>query len=342
MIYPNFTQIHPVKIKNYRPVSIAVILLITALQTFAQPISSADKKALRLKEDTLKSLAANIVLDSMTAGRMISDSHFVKTLVRTLLIKNSFYYPLDSVRGVARIYAPDTSFRIITWNISFSDYYHRQKGVIQYKPVNGVSKFIPLRDYSEFTTGATDSVRYNYNWIGAVYYNMVKTTHRGKNYYTLFGIDYNVLRSNKKWIEVLTFNEKNEPVFGGPYFSFERDSIPKKPAFRYSIEYKKDAATLVNYIEDEKKILVDHLISETDQPELKWTYVPDGDYEGFAWENGKWIHIDKVFTFKLQDGQAPVGEQLMDNKGNKNEEKLNEKSKKNKTKDNRQPINYDN
>jgi hypothetical protein len=309
----------------------------------AQPVSNTDKKALKLKEDTLKVLAANIVLDSMTAGRMISDSHFVKTLVRTLLIKNSFYYPLDSVRGISKIYSPDTSFRIISWNISYSDYYHRQRGVIQFKPVNGVSRFIPLRDYSEFTTGAADSVRYSYNWIGAVYYNMVKTQFRGKNFYTLFGIDYNELRSNKKWIEVLTFNEKNEPVFGGPYFSFEKDSIPKKPAYRYSIEYKKDAATLVNFIEDEKKILVDHLISETDEPDHKWTFVPDGDYEGFVWENGRWLHIEKVFTFKLQDGQAPVGEQLMDNRGNRNEEKLMEKSKKNKTKENnKQPINYDN
>jgi hypothetical protein len=310
-----------------------MILLVCSGHLFAQPApSSSDKKQLKLKEDTLRTLSRNIVLDSNTAGRMISDSHFVKTLVRTLRIKNSFYYPLDSVIGVAKLYAPDTSFRIITWNISYSDYYHRQRGVIQFKPVNGVSKFIPLLDFSEFTTGAKDSVRSNRNWIGAVYYNMVKTQFNGKNYYTLFGIDYNELRSNKKWIEVLTFNERNEPVFGGPYFSFEKDSIPKPPAYRYSIEYKKDASTLVNFVEDEKKILVDHLISETDEPERKWTFVPDGDYEGFTWENGRWVHIEKVFTFKLQDGQAPVGEQLIDNRGNKNEEKLMEKSEKNKTK----------
>lgn len=321
--------------KNIRPLFLLIIIMMLVCSglLFAQPpISSSDKKQLKLKEDTLRSLSRNIVLDSNTAGRMISDSHFVKTLVRTLLIKNSFYYPLDSVLGISKLYSPDTSFRIITWNISFSDYYHRQRGVIQYKPINGVSKFIPLRDYSEFTTAASDSVRNNLNWIGAVYYNMVKTQHRGKNYYTLFGIDYNELRSNKKWIEVMTFNEKNEPLFGGPYFSFEKDSIPKPPAFRYSIEYKKDASTLVNFIEEERKILVDHLISETDEPERKWTFVPDGDYEGFTWENGRWIHIEKVFTFKLQDGQAPVGEQLMDNRGNKNEEKLMEKSEKNKTK----------
>jgi hypothetical protein len=335
-------KIQPVKNYLLKTLSVFLLAVVCYQQLPAQFISKAEQKLFMQKEDSLKFIARNIVLDSLTAGRMISDSLFVKTLVRTLLLKNSFYYPFDSVKGVSKLYAPDTSFRIITWNISYDDYYHRQRGVIQYRPVNGISRFLPLRDYSEFTAQAADSVRNRTNWIGAVYYNMVKTQHRGKNYYTLFGIDYHSLRSNKKWIEVLTFDEKNEPVFGGPYFSFEKDSLPKPPAYRYSIEYKKDAATLVNFIQDENKILIDHLISETDEPENKWTLVPDGDYEGFRWENGRWVHIEKVFTFKLQDGQAPVGEQLMDTRGNKNEEKLLDKSKKNKTKDNRQPINYDN
>ncbi len=75
-------------------------------------------------------------------------------------------------------------------------------------------------------------------------------------------------------------------------------------------------------------ILVDHLISDNNDanPELAWTFIPDGDQEGFKWENGKWMHIDKVFNFKLQDGQAPVGEPLLDPKGNKNENKLQEKT----------------
>jgi hypothetical protein len=74
------------------------------------------------------------------------------------------------------------------------------------------------------------------------------------------------------------------------------------------------------------------LISETDEPDFPWTYVPDGDYEGFKWQNGQWVHVNKVFNFKLEDGQAPVGDPLMDFKGNKNEEKLKQKSDTNKTK----------
>ena len=71
-----------------------------------------------------------------------------------------------------------------------------------------------------------------------------------------------------------------------------------------------------------KIVLYDHLISETDEPEKPFTFVPDGDYEGFKWEKGKWVHIDKVFTYKLQDGQAPVGDPILDSQGNHDQEKL--------------------
>jgi len=42
------------------------------------------------------------------------------------------------------------------------------------------------------------------------------------------------------------------------------------------------------------------------------------------------VHIDKVFHFKLQDGEAPVEDPILDIKGNKDEKKLQQKSDKNK------------
>ncbi|HQX72405.1 MAG TPA: hypothetical protein PK298_05855 [Chitinophagaceae bacterium] len=327
---------------------IQIAFLILWLLSFSQvalsqKITQADLKKLRAKEDTLSEYSEYLNTDSLPEDRMIADSAFTKVLVRALQVKNSFYYPFDSVLGVSKLYAPDTSFRIITWNINFDDYYSRQKGAIQFRTTDGSLKLLPLRDVSEFTDKPQDSVRSRQNWIGSIYYNIIKTQHKGKNYYTLFGFDNNSAQSSMKWIEVLSFNEKNEPVFGGPFFSFEKDSVPKPPKYRLGLEFKKGARVLVNYIEDLGMILVDHLISESDQPELAWTYVPDGDQEGFKWENGKWMHIDKVFTLKLEDGQAPVGDPLMDPKGNKNEQKLQEKTDKNKAKEgSRPPLNYDN
>jgi hypothetical protein len=148
----------------------------------------------------------------------------------------------------------------------------------------------------------------------------------------LIGFDNNSEMSNKKWIEVLTFNERDEPVFGGKYFTFEKDSIKRDPQFRFNLEYKKEARAILKYDQESKLIIVDHLISETDEPDNKWTYVPDGDYEAFKWQNGKWMHIDKLYDYKLQEGQAPVGDPLLDAKGNADEKKLEQKSEKNKGK----------
>jgi hypothetical protein len=308
-----------------------IVFFIFSQFVYSQAILPADKKILNKKEDSLKNLAKKLITDSTQEGRMRSDSIFIRTLIRTLQVKNSFFYPFDSVQGISKIYAPDSSFRFFSWNLSYDEYYSRQRGAIQLKTKDGSLKLIPLRDVSEFTENPMDSVRDKNNWIGSVCYRIIKTQFNGKNFYTLFGYDANSAMTNKKWIEVMTFNERNEPQFGGRYFSFEQDSIKRPAQYRYSIEYKKAASTTVNYDDGMKLILLDHLISETDEPEKAFTLVPDGDYEGFKWQQGKWVHIDKVFTYKLQDGQAPVGDPILDSRGNRDDKKLEEKSRKNKT-----------
>ena len=124
---------------------------------------------------------------------MRNDSLFVRTLLRSLQVKNSFYYPFDSVQGISKLYAPDSTFRIFSWSLSYDDFYSRQRAAIQFKTADGSLRLVPLRDYSEFTANPTDSIRDKDTWIGAVYYKIIKTEHQGKKYYTLFGFDENGL-----------------------------------------------------------------------------------------------------------------------------------------------------
>jgi len=308
-----------------------VILLFSSVLASSQVISAANKKILGIKEDSLQQIARFMITDSLEVGRLLAYKDFVPTFIRALQVKNSFYYPFDSVFGISKLYAPDSSFRIFTWYVEIDDYKGWQRGFIQMRTPDGSLKGFRLHDDPEWSRDAYFKPVRDTNWIGAVYYNMIKTQHQGKNYYTLFGIDREGLRSQKKWIDVLSFDEKNRPVFGGG-FSFKEDTVRKPTQTRFSIEYKKDARTYVNYEPELKLILFDHLISESEEPEFPWTFVPDGDYEGFKWQNGQWVHVDKVFNYKLEDGQAPVGDQLLDYKGNKNEEKLKQKSDANKTK----------
>lgn len=132
-------------------------------------------------------------------------------------------------------------------------------------------------------------------------------------------------------MEILHFDDNGEPLFGGQFISFKDDTGKnKRPTMdRYFIEYKKEAKTFFNYDPELDLIIVDHLISETDEPEKQFTYIPDGDYEGFRWQNGQWVHVDKLFSEKLKDGEFPKEKMLYDDAGNADERQLEEASQKN-------------
>ncbi len=294
-------------------------LIVTSLS--AQTASSYDLPYLQQKEDTLKGYADKIVNGQSASIRFNNDSLFTRMFVRALKTPYSFSFPFDSLQTISKLYAPDSSFRIFTWQMVVNDNLTRQHGAIQMKTYDGSLKLFPLIDKSDVTTQLADTSGNNRGWIGAVYYRMVETRSSNQNYYTLLGYDENNMRSNRKIIEVLYFSN-DEPTFGGRFFSFEEDTIPKPSVSRYIMEYKKSAGARLTYDDDMKMIVLEHLESETGEPQKKWTYIPDGDYEGFKWKNGKWVHIEKIFTQMLQEGQAPVPEPVKDAQGNTIEEKL--------------------
>ncbi|HTR30120.1 MAG TPA: hypothetical protein VMH27_12670 [Puia sp.] len=296
-------------------------------------LSPAEEVVFHRREDTIKGFAYNIVNDSTPEGRFRADSNFIRSLVRVLKLPNSFYYPFDSLQTISRLYAPDSSFRILTWQFKKDNLLYLQEGAIQMNQPDGSLKLFPLFDASMFTANPLDSVRTRQNWIGAIYYRIIEKRWQGKNYYTLLGFDDFSETSNKKWMEVLTFNDQGEPRFGGPFFSFQEDSVRRPTQYRYNIEYKKEAGTRFNYDPSLDLVVFDELISENNQPEKKDTYVPDGEFEAFQWKNGKWVHIQKgVFTAKMKDGDFPREAQILDNEGKANEAQLEAQSEKNKAK----------
>jgi hypothetical protein len=296
----------------------------------AQTTFPGEQLALRQREDSMKTFAYDIVNAENASGRFRADSQFIRLLVRTLKLPYSFYYPFDSLQTISRLYAPDSSFRIMTWQFKKNDFLYLQEGAIQINQPDGSLKLFPLFDASMFTAKPLDSVRTRRNWIGAIYYKIILKTYQEKKYYTLLGFDDYSESSNKKWMEVLTFSPEGEPVFGGPYFSFKEDSVRKPPQYRFNIEYKKEAGTHFNYDPQLDLIVYDELIPEGDQPDKKDTYVPDGEFEAFQWKNGLWIHMSKgVFTVKLKDGDFPREAQMLDDQGNVNEQLLQLQSEKN-------------
>lgn len=293
-------------------------------------IPASQKQEFRLREDSLKVFADSLVNADLPSTRFRADSQFVRTLVRSLKLPYSFYYPFDSLATISRLYAPDSSFRIVTWQFKKDDLMYLQEGAIQMNQPDGSLKLFPLFDVSMFTAKPLDSVRTRKNWIGAIYYKIIQKTYEGRKYYTLLGFDDYSETSNKKWMEVLTFSPQGEPVFGGPYFSFRDDSVRKPVQYRFNIEYKKEAATRFNYDPEMDMVIYDHLTPEGNQSDKKDTYIPDGDFEAFQWKDGQWLHVEKqLFQFKLKDGQFPMDAKMLDDQGNSNEQQLKEQTEKN-------------
>ncbi|MDB5198708.1 MAG: hypothetical protein JWO92_671 [Chitinophagaceae bacterium] len=287
----------------------------------AQRITSPDLKILQKKEDSLKVLSLKIIQGRTAGDRFLADSEFTKIFVRALKVKNSFQYSFDSLLTISRLSPPGSSFKIFTWQMVINDNVVRQHGAIQMRTADGSLKLFPLIDKSDVTNKMADTIGNNFGWMGAVYYKLIQTQAGGKNYYTLLGYDENNIRSNKKIIEVLSF-ENDQPIFGGFYFNFSDNASLKQNPARLILEYKKNASPRLVYDDDQDIIIYEHLVSETEETQKKYTYIGDGDYEGLKWKDGKWVHIDKVFTQKLKEGDEPIPNPIRDANGDIDQSKL--------------------
>lgn len=299
------------KRKTFYTQRILVLALISLLagSVSAQKNKPATYTVLEQLEANMKQFAEDIVNAPEMVDRFRADSFFTRALVQALKLPYSFSYPFDSLKTISHLYAPDSSFRIITWQVMKDLTYYRQKGAIQMRTDDGSLKLIPLYDYSAFTDNPADSVRDNEHWIGAVYYNILMKTFNNKKYYTLIGYDENDARSTKKWMEVLTFDENNQPRFGGRFFNYPHDERkPPQPAYRFCLEFKKNASAKISFDPDLDMIAFASLVSEVGDISEKYTLIPSGSYEGFKWMGGKWVYVPVIREVDPRSGLNPTQE----------------------------------
>ena len=287
----------------------------------AQRIKKGERVSLQKWEDSLKQYSLQILEGKNASDRFTADSIFTKIFVRALINKNSFYYSFDSLESISKIFAPDSSFKIFTWQMVINENMIRQHGAIQMKTTDGSLQLFPLIDKSDIIINQADTIADNKAWMGAIYYKIIPTKNGNQHFYTLLGYDENNIRSTKKIIETLEFRN-GEPIFGAHLFSFAEDVTSQPALSRYIIEYKKNTGARLIYDAQLGMIIFEHLESESSEPTKKWTFIPDGDYEGFKWKNGKWMHVNKVFNQVTPEGKEPIPNPIKDVNGKTIEQKL--------------------
>ncbi len=248
---------------------------------------------LTLMEDTLAILAYAVVNDSIDTQRFAACRVLIPTLVRALKVENSFCYPFSRLKSLSILAPPDSSFRIITWQLFVNDSTYRYYGTIQRN--NRELQLIALRDkHTELDNLPLYDQLSPDNWYGALYYNLREFDSREGHKYLLFGYDAFSFFEKRKVIDVLTFDKTGNPTFGSPVF--ERDEAkPEVPEQRLIFEYSAETSVRVNWDEEYQMVLFDHLIPLPSPFGRGMTHVIDGSYDGLKLEKGHWKYIVQVF-----------------------------------------------
>lgn len=266
----------------------------------AAPMTEAQVVQVRAVEDTLMVLAYAVLNDSLAENRFAACRDMIPNLVKALKVENSFSYPFKRLPSVSIQYPQDSSFRVFTWQLYVDENDYRYYGAIQMN--SGLLRLFPLVDRSfqtdleniEYETFPADK------WYGAVYYNLRQVEGPQGSYYLLFGFDGNEFFRKRKVVDVLAFGADGKPSFGAPVFVQLENGRPVETKKRLFLEYSSGATVRLNYDELLEMIIFDHLIEMGGQYGEGMVYVPDGSYEGYRLEGGRWVYIPKIWD-QVQD-----------------------------------------
>jgi hypothetical protein len=216
-------------------------------------------------------------------------------------LEDFFVYPFEALRMFKPVSA-DGKLRVFTWNYPKEDGTQLYFGCVAFKTSKSEEPLFLKLNYTPVNGAKWDNKVFDEGkWPGALYYSIVPMSKgkKGGNSYALLGFEAKDNLSNYKVIEVITLSNDG-CKFGGNFFEFE-DRNPKRVVFEFS-----DQVTCsLRYYEKQKTIVVDHLapresIYEGFFPE----YGPDGSYDGYVLENGKWKYKPIIDIAPFVDGQS--------------------------------------
>lgn len=274
---------------------VALTLLAVALGAGLQAQNTREQSdnynRLQKQEQQLQRIGDSMVDGQRQATRVKSLKQYIPALIEALKIPGSFDYPFDSVRYMFTFTPPDKRFRLYNWHVDFTDNTFRYYGVIQMRNPDSLELY-PLYDRVEDALlNAQDTVLGREGWYGAQYFKLIQQTINDKKYYTLLGWDGFNNTSNRKLIDVLSFDKGGKPRFGAPIFRKD-DQTMKRVIWKYN----NNATMQVEYDAEERVIAFDHLVPpDQDKSGREHTYVPDGTYDYY-----KFKPEEAVWEFKKQ------------------------------------------
>ncbi len=281
-----------------------VTMAVTAVQAQDKALMSQHQKRLA----ALLELATTAPTDN---ERYLASEQAVGELSAALEEENSERWQWQLPRVASVLTSPDGLLRIFTWAVVRDNGEFECFGAIQfYNDREEEYQYLLLNDKSEEIMNREESLLSASNWFGAIYQDIIQTSHNGKTYYTLLGWNGVDNLTERKVIEPVIFRG-GLPQFGAPLFRRERNLR------RIVLEYRNDAMVNLSYEEQfveevqrdrvkvkgtnryrtvekrkqhkEKMIIFDEVEPQVPGMEgLFQYYVPSGLELAYAFVDGKW------------------------------------------------------
>ncbi len=248
--------------------------------------NSISQVDLKQKESEIVLLLDSIRKVKTEDDKVLLSDAIALELELMLADENSMQYPFDSLKLISKISAPDNTWRMFNWHIEDDKKQHKYWAIIQYKHQNKY-RVVSLMDAAEDLKSPESKTLKAPQWYGAHYFNVFMPE---KNKYYLLGYNGKSNIISQKVIEVLSFDNKGNIIFGDDVFVTEKGS-PKRIVF----EYSREVSMSVKYHEKYKTIVFDHLSPR--EPHLvnsKQFYGPDLSYDAFQYKKGKWELLQNV------------------------------------------------
>lgn len=206
----------------------------------------------------------------------------------------SEHFSLDSLSEVKHIKVFTISDKkLVSYQVLNSE--SRSKSVTCIMDADGhMDKFTPSEELQDIEFEQLDPTD---KWIEGLYYYVKPFYQKEKRDTAYLLFSYRQLNeyTKQKVVDVLYF-EEGKPYLGNESFVFPKEGSRDFVQNRMIFSYSSDVVMSIAYIEDKKRIVLDHLMEVKGRiPGQRSTQVPDGTYDAFSWDGNTWRYIDLLY-----------------------------------------------
>ncbi|MFT4986071.1 MAG: hypothetical protein ACI81Y_000208 [Glaciecola sp.] len=262
------------------PKHILLLSLLFSYNTYAQMFTEVNEKAI---QDEYEAIFKN----SSDESKLKAADEFLVSFRQNLYKNGAYSYPFEALR-MGKLTSPDDKFRLFNWNVNLTNGQEKYYGLIVIPKKDRV-EIITLYDKSDEVENPEQAALSDQKWLGALYYRIIAFKKGGRPHYALLGWDGFSNTTNKKVIEVMSFNG------GGVKFGSSVFNKGKSTQKRILFEYAEDAVMSLKYDKKLKSIVFDHLAPIGNHIDSqKEFFAPDMTFDAYSFKKGKWHFIDNI------------------------------------------------